>query len=1159
MSHTDPSIPQTPLQPTPIPPASPAQSVRENKRSPLSWLVVVLASLVILTSTAFPFVAQSYAASRTLGEDAIANAGNSDKEYADLGIRNLPLLSDEAADNWRKDPEQALQIAGEKAFGDQWSTIMSAPEPYVSYGGWDGNDFGGIGPSLAQAISTLSPDQETNVIDVLSLAILLGVWPESMYNSDGTDNFGDIKIRPTVIALSGVLSASDHFNSCDSILMRAYVANLRDWGIDPESLRMRWNNAIHACPDDPTPVIEYARSRLTLTDHWWGEIWSWGFSPSIVQEDLRRLEEVFSTLPEVPAKYVLMGDAYRNLVIRPASMDTNTYAITPPFTFRHYTTLAIDAYEHAAKLSSAPEVRISWASALLANGESEQAWQVLNTLSGEEQNTSTALHVRAAIELARDEPTAAQESSIAAFTSQTSEPVVRRISYDCGEQQPFINTRPAGSLVGRLTLPHAGGCGAAGAAQDFGFVPLHRSGHDTVDPLVVEQGSRNDARVKYFRQELAIIAEDWDEGTVICANFNPGEWPGANKRCDVIHARGQISELSDMTLDYLQDMYRRLGYLGKAKDLTLQWSQQRNGVPEAHERLGEILFLLGDYPASASASGMARLAYARSYGWACSGDPSDQCSATGPGWATLREAAAGRMSDSGESDEALLSSAPNLQFGFAFDSQGDSNLLWIYIHMEIAQLAFERQDYQGAISFMMDSIMIRDSESISYFGNPPRAVNGAQEQLISVSYFALGDYQSSLDWAEKALACDPYNPLYLEAKADAQRALGGATPTEPIDPDDPDDPGQQTDSRQEWIDSYEQVLSIDPSLFSSWNNLGVLHAQMGNTRQAENAFKQAIQARPDYGLAWFNLGAVKARHFGPRSFLYAQGALGKAGQLDPGLKGQNPVVTFDDEVYSSDTDVSKPIPADWKYSKTMRSNPVPLTASMILIIVGRLAWTLGKSFFSERWATGALRTWRTKPGFLANLTRWGPHPIITTLITLGALLWLSSVSGLLETMIAGTIAVALLALHSFLPKLAQPSMAGYPTPTINHESSPAASAITLLLAPFGLGFAPPAPMKTHQGLYTDPTNPQHDWAPVMVRRMGVIGVGTATLLVGVVASFTAVPLARVATLMGIILLSSALVPVNPLDGARLGLKRWIELVLTVLLIAVATLHVMQII
>ncbi|MDR0415903.1 MAG: hypothetical protein LBH76_01030 [Propionibacteriaceae bacterium] len=107
---------------------------------------------------------------------------------------------------------------------------------------------------------------------------------------------------------------------------------------------------------------------------------------------------------------------------------------------------------------------------------------------------------------------------------------------------------------------------------------------------------------------------------------------------------------------------------------------------------------------------------------------------------------------------------------FAGGDDDDLLLLAMYLNLEKGQVAYAQHDYEGTISAMKDSIAWRNEFR--------QAGAGAQEQVLSLSYFRLGDYQAALDWANAALQADPFSPLYQEAVADARRALGGGADPE---------------------------------------------------------------------------------------------------------------------------------------------------------------------------------------------------------------------------------------------------------------------------------------------------------------------------------------------------------------------------------------------
>jgi hypothetical protein len=454
--------------------------------------------------------------------------------------------------------------------------------------------------------------------------------------------------------------------------------------------------------------------------------------------------------------------------------------------------------------------------------------------------------------------------------------------------------------------------------------------------------------------------------------------------------------------------------------------------------------------------------------------------------------------------------------------------LTTFLLLEKGQLAYDRHDYASAILEMTQSI-----EARAETGNTA----GVQEHVISLSFFAMNRPDQALIWAEKALEADPFSPLYQEGIADAKRGMssqnwpsgGGTTQAE-------------AQERAEIIAAYRAALALNPSLFSAWNNLGVLLIQDGQTKAAIEAFTYAISARQDYGLGWFNLGVVEASRPGFMAFLRSQGALGRAGLLNHGLKGLDPVPTFDDEVYSSGLDVSKPIPADWQLAHTRRTVPTALAIGLISIIAIRLFRTLAEDWLSGRSTERVLTKLMVKTGPISRFAKWRPHPVWTTGISVVAVVWLAGASGVGETLACLAIAVCLFGLHALVPRIA--SGGG-----VRRSSFPPASLLTVLLAPFGVCFAPPAPLLT-SGEIIEST-------PRLVRRLGVIVIAATAVLFGIGAWFTAVPIARTATTAALIIVGSALTPVSPLDGARMNLKKWVDHTITVAMTATTVLFVLQ--
>jgi len=803
------------------------------------------------------------------------------------------------------------------------------------------------------------------------------------------------------------------------------------------------------------------------------------------------------------------------------------------FTIQEFWKRAESEYKQAAERSSVPTIVASLLKARTQLGELPDNLVEDPLFTAETMSNVEVLHALAeASAFSHKYDDALHYEQTALSTSPP--PMQPIVAYDRGE----VTSIP-GTLFVQVTYPYSNYGAGQSSVQDFGFVPQSRLalpndiGADyymgTAEERYLYLAHQSGNNTQTQEMELATLCQS-DRSSFLCQAIS----------IDFLDSpRGY-------QLDYLQDLWRYYGNLDAATELVNQWIQKFSNEALALERLGEIRFLQNRWDESAQASQQAVNLYKKQtypgIGTILGGSNSPLAQLTGPGWAQLRAATAERMAGNTTDSRDLYQKAISLQSAFDFAGMNPSlgqdsyrSDFETYLILEEGQAAYEQHDYNSAIDFMTQSIEVREKT-----GN----VGGAQEQVISASYFAMNQPQEALDWAEKALAYDPYSPLYQEAVADAKRALGTQTPsstpsgtsTSAITPDE---------SRTEMIVDYQSALDLNSSLFSSWNNMGVLLAQDGQTDAAIDAFKNALAAREDYATAWFNLGTIEASQPGFTAFVLSEGALGKAGLINPDLKDMDPVLTFDDEVYSSSIDVSKPIPADWHLSQSIRSTPTTLTAALIAMIALRVGWAVGKDWFSGRWAEGALRNWSNRPGLVARFTRWRPRPFLTTVVTLAALVFLGGSAGWVESILCASVVVALLLLHAMVPRLPAKNW------PVRHVSFPPASLVTILLTPFGLGFAPPAPLATSMPVANDST-------PYLIRRIGLIAIGAATLLYAAGAWITAVPTARTATTMGLVLVSSALVPVNPLDGARLGLNRWIDLLVTLCLIAATVLFALQI-
>ncbi|HCL87215.1 MAG TPA: hypothetical protein DIC45_12155, partial [Comamonadaceae bacterium] len=65
--------------------------------------------------------------------------------------------------------------------------------------------------------------------------------------------------------------------------------------------------------------------------------------------------------------------------------------------------------------------------------------------------------------------------------------------------------------------------------------------------------------------------------------------------------------------------------------------------------------------------------------------------------------------------------------------------------------------------------------------------------------------------------------------------------------------------QDEAIAALVDLTETYPELPEPYNNLAVLYAAQGELDKAREALEQAVRARPDYGVAYENLGDIYAR------------------------------------------------------------------------------------------------------------------------------------------------------------------------------------------------------------------------------------------------------------------------------------------------------------
>ena len=1075
----------------------------------VSQVVLSLAAVPFAENSISAFVANQVAPTAPNGE--LSPSTPTVPKMDGLGIRSLPLVTEDAWSAFQNDPDAAIQTYGARAFGDGWASIWNALTPDANYESKisaQSRNYGAINTPLASAWSD-TIDQST-LLDLIALLEFYGAEDARFHSLFGATDDDDSGSRGHASLLAVALAdyAATKLNTCDAHLAFAHAFTF----VDLSQTDQMWDDADAACPGDPTAKLEKVRANMGT----WKYQSGWDAVEQIEQWNLTATD-----YPNLPASHIVRGDMYRSL----ANM-----SLVAGFSERYLYQQAISSYSTAVGLTTDPTPVIALAGAYTAFHDPAAALTTLESLKPLDKDSWTARRVRAAALAQQGDFTGALDENTAAEADTSRIPILTLdTTNNRSFRGPIVISEPSGSSVGFLFQNL--GSGGGFSVQDRSFVPISRSTWNMLEPTL----SVNDWGLS-FQAEYSFMANDWmtqcqtvSDENGICAEMIAPQNPASRAQQD---------------WQNVQDMWRNWGQLDKAAQVVSQWIANFPSSALAYERLGEIEFLLANYDESASASVTAAELYdvdqpSNDYSCQQASEQNTECAFTGPGWALLRAAAANITSDHDDQVNSQLDTAYDRQAAWTIRqytmSGSQLGLVSTYVALEKAQLAYSENSHEVALSYAIEA-----ANSTDALGG---LQTGAAQQLASLSAFALGDYDVALEWGELALNLDPKSPLYQESVADARRALNqNATSTpepsasaspieEPTPSDEPttsnSNPSVSDPARQEVIDAYWSALDYDQTLFSTWNNLGVLYAQDGQIDEALTCFRQAVSVRPEYPLGWFNLGVAESTQSGVAAFLRAQGSFGKAGILDHNLKNQDSVFTFDDQVYSSNLDVSKPIPADWHLSESVRVNSTPITIGFIALIALRIVWALFADWFTQTSIGKALRTVPAKLPKLWAFTSHRSMPLWTTLVSLGSLIWLAGTSGWKEFTIVGIGFAALFALHATAPRLVS---RGIPQP---HSSVLPASLITLILTPFGLGFAPPAPLVDDRS------------RSLVARRSGVFILALIGIVFCVVAGITSVPVIRAATVGCLILLTSALIPIKPLDGSQLDLKRWVGWIVTI--------------
>jgi tetratricopeptide (TPR) repeat protein len=526
--------------------------------------------------------------------------------------------------------------------------------------------------------------------------------------------------------------------------------------------------------------------------------------------------------------------------------------------------------------------------------------------------------------------------------------------------------------------------------------------------------------------------------------------------------------------DLRQNLWRWAGDLARASQAVREWMRAPHD-DLAFQRRGEIEYLRRDFDAAAGDFGAAaRRARDRAGGW----NDVREARATLDRGAAL--AAAGR---SAEAMVALRAADDVASRAMALRPDPDDS-----VGVQLARVSgyarFQLADaerHAGALRAAADDYDAARERRL------PATSGGALENNAAVVDIGLGRAEDALHVTRAARDVDPESPAYLMTGTSAAERDGHPVLA---------------------IELAGAALAADPSTFSAANDLGVLLASRGDEQRAVAALRRAVGANRRYALGWFNLGVVLSR-MGPRHLFASQGALARAFALDPALRDRERVPTADERTYRLGLDVSRPLPARWSFASDQREAPVKTAGLAALLLV---VFTLSRALTTSGSGRQLAETWLgTVDRFGGRFLRRFRHPAIAIAATLAVFAWplARDPGGGVWATLAGLLALVVLVAVALRARASSAQATWAPGVVVGAGAAAA-----------GLTWAP-------LPVLGEKASARRHWA-------APLALAAVALPLVALAAWSDVPLARSTAAAALVMASSLLTPVKPIDGGAIA-------------------------
>jgi tetratricopeptide (TPR) repeat protein len=554
-------------------------------------------------------------------------------------------------------------------------------------------------------------------------------------------------------------------------------------------------------------------------------------------------------------------------------------------------------------------------------------------------------------------------------------------------------------------------------------------------------------------------------------------------------------------------MWRFAGDLRRARAVADEWARAAPADPEPVDRAGEIAFLAKHYDEAARLFAKAvRLARARHGTWSL--DEAEALAKRGSALELARryDEAQAALADADEvasrvagllrgSDDA---DARNRAAFLAYSARAQSGDTFL----RMRRFAAADEQYAAARE---EEPRLRDCDCTP--GRRPEVVDNNQA-LVDVR---LGQGPQALRAAQRAVAADPRNPIFLQTLALAQVRAG---------------------QRTRAVRSYRRAIAADPGLFPAANELGIVLGEGKRYREAADAFRAAVSAQPQYAAGWFNLG-VALEHQGLGHPLSSQGSFARAFALDDGLRDREHEFVSDDRILAAKLDLSKPLPPNWTFAAAQDRAPATAAGfALALLLVLRLSRGLLTKGIGDN-ARKILDAIRARLSPLPGST-----PVLAAVaVTLAVLAWptLHGGASLMSILLLLVGSVTLITIV-WRARLLAARAAGL---QLRQSGWTPGIVAAVGATAFGVGWAPlPVAATEHD------VRAVHWIGPLAAALMGV-----ALLVLG---AWLAVPVTTTLGTIALVMAASLLVPIKPLDGGFLG-EGATAIITNVLLVVVSAL------